>query len=159
VFDVPPGKLQLKIAVEGTGARIIDMDTREVDVPDLTGVQVGLTTPAVFSARTAREFRAIASDPHAVPTAERVFSRTQRLLIRFDAYAMGYKVPAVTARLLNRGGQEMVALIAQPDEKYPEEHLIDLPLSGLAAGEYLVEIKAKAEAGETTQMLAIRITS
>jgi hypothetical protein len=159
VFDAPPGKLQLRMSVEGTRAQVLDTDTREVDVPDLTAPQVTLTTPAVYSARTARDFRTLMADPDAVPTADREFSRTERLLIRFDAYGPGYTVPAVTARLLNRTGQPMTDLTAQPGEKYPQEHAIDLPLAGLAAGEYLIEIKAKGEAGEATEMIAIRITA
>jgi VWFA-related protein len=159
VFDAPPGKLQLRMSVEGTRAQVLDTDTREVDIPDLTAPQVTLTTPAVYSARTARDFRTLMADPDAVPTADREFSRTERLLIRFDAYGPGYTVPAVTARLLNRTGQAMTDLTAQPGEKYPQEHAIDLPLAGLAAGEYLLEIKAKGEAGEATEMIAIRITA
>ena len=53
----------------------------------------------------------------------------------------------------------MTDLVAKPDEKYPQEHSIDLPLAGLAAGEYLVEIKAKSQAGEASQMVAIKVTS
>jgi hypothetical protein len=159
VFDVPPGKLQLRIAVESAGSQVLDTDVREVDVPDMAAGDVKLTTPAVFSARTAREFRAIAADPGAVPTPDRQFSRTERLLIRFDAFGPGYSVPAVTARLLNRTGQEMTALSPQASDKYPEEHSLDLPLAAFAAGEYLIEIKAKGPSGEATQMVAIRVTS
>jgi VWFA-related protein len=159
VFDAPPGKLQLRMSVEGTRSQVLDSDAREVEIPDLTRPEVTLTTPAVYSARTVREFRALTANPDAVPTADREFSRTERLLIRFDAYGPGYTVPAVTARLLNRAGQAMTDLTAQSGETYPQEHSVDLPLAGLAAGEYLIEIKAKGEAGEATQMIAIRITA
>jgi len=159
VFDVAPGKLQLRMSVEGSRSQVLDTDVRTVDVPDLTSPQVTVTTPAVYAARTARDFRALAGDPDAVPTPDREFSRTERLLIRFDAYGPGYTVPAVTARLLNRAGQPMTDLVVTPDEKFPQEHSIDLPLASLAAGEYLVEIKAKGDAGESSQMVAIKVTS
>ncbi|MGE5357952.1 MAG: VWA domain-containing protein [Bacteroidales bacterium] len=159
VFEVPPGKLQLKMSVQGTRSQVIDVDTREIDVPDLTGPQVRVTTPAVFAARNAREFRTLSTDANAVPTADRVFSRTERLLIRFDAFGPGYTVPTVTAKLLSRGGQEMTTVPAQQGEKYPEEHSIDLPLAGLAAGEYVIQITAKGPAGDATEMVAIRIVS
>jgi VWFA-related protein len=159
VFDAPPGKLQLRVSVEGSREQVLDSEVRDLEIPDLTGPQVMLTTPAVYSARTARDFRTLTSDPDAVPTAGREFSRTERLLIRFDAYGPGYSVPGVTARLLNRTGQAMTDLTAQPAAKYPQEHSIDLPLAGLAAGEYLIEIKAKGEAGEATELVAIRITA
>ena len=138
---------------------MLDTDVRDVDVPDLTAPQVMLTTPAVFSARTAREFRTLTSDPNAVPTPGREFSRTERLLIRFAAYGPANTVPAVTVHLLSRGGQEMSALPAQANPASPPDHTIDLPLAGLAAGEYLIEIKAKGESGDATEMIAIRVTA
>jgi VWFA-related protein len=159
VFDAAPGKLQLRMSVEGSQSQVLDTDVRTIDVPDLTVPQVTLTSAAVYSARTARDFRTLTGDPDAVPTPDREFSRTERLLIRFDAYGPGYTVPAVTARLLNRAGQPMTDLAVMPDEKYPQEHSIDLPLANLAAGEYLIEIKAKSEAGEASQMIAIKVTS
>ena len=55
-------------------------------VRDLTAPVV-LGTPEVLRARTARDFRALASDPDAVPVAAREFSRTERLMIRVPAYA------------------------------------------------------------------------
>jgi hypothetical protein len=117
-----------------------------------------LSTPAVFSARTPRESRALSSDPDVVPTPDRQFSRTERLQIRFDAYAPGLAAPTVTARLLNRNGNEMSALTLQASAQHPGQHTIDLPLATLPSGEYLIEISAKGETGEATAMVAMRIT-
>jgi hypothetical protein len=158
VFDVAPGKLQLKLSVEGMRTKAMDSDTRDVDVPDLTEPKVALSTPAVYSARTAREFRVLAGDPAAVPTPGRQFSRTERLLIRVEAYGPG-PTPTVTARLLNRAGTEMSALQPQPDAASPGRCALDLALAPLAAGEYLIEIKAKGEGGEATQLVAFRVTA
>jgi VWFA-related protein len=159
VFDAPPGKLQLRVSVETAGSQVLDTDVRDVDVPDLTAPQVMLTTPAVYSVRTARDFRALVSDPNAVPTPDREFSRIERLLIRFAAYGPGNSVPALTVHLLSRGGQQMSALVVQASDKSPQEQSIDLPLSGMASGEYLIEIKAKGESGEATEIIAIRVTA
>ncbi len=158
-FDAPPGKLQLRVSVEGASAQVLDTDVSDLDVPDLTAPQVMLTTPALYSARTAREFRTLGTDPNAVPTPDREFSRTERLLIRFGAYGPGNTTPAVTVHLLSRGGQQMSELTAQPGAASPQEQTIDLPLAGLASGEYVIEIKAKGESGEATQMVAIRVTA
>jgi hypothetical protein len=55
--------------------------------------------------------------------------------------------PPVTARLLNRAGQSMADLPVQQRPGNPAE--IELPLSPLAAGEYLIELNAKSEGGST----------
>ncbi len=75
-------------------------------MPDLTTPQVAITTPRVFRARTARDMQALAADGNATPVIGREFSRSERLLIRFDVYAAGTDAPKATATLLNRGGRQ-----------------------------------------------------
>ncbi len=158
VFDVPPGPLQMKVTVEApsTSPRpdVIETYTREVLIPDLSGPRVALSTPAVFSARTPRDFRAVSSDPAAVPTVNRQFGRTDRLLIRFEVYG---SAPEVAARLLNRNGDAMTALPLQPGGQRAGEQIIDLPLSTLARGDYVIEIAARGPAGEAKELVAIRV--
>jgi VWFA-related protein len=157
VFDAKPGTLQLRLSVEGANAQVIDTDQRDVQVPDLTKAQVMLSTPQVFRAATPREFQTIANDPDAVPIASREFRRTERLLIRLEVYGPGTSKPATRATLLNRGGQKMsdVAVTAEPSGSLR----IDLPLAGLAPGEYLLEIAAKDEGGEAKELIPMRIVS
>ena len=157
VFDVPPGRMRLKLSVEGADTHVIETDAREVDVPDFSAPAVTLSTPAVFAARTVREFRALASEG-IVPTAERRFSRTERLLVRFEARGPGDSTPQVAARTLNRNGQEMAVLAVQPDAARAHAYTIDLPLAGFPPSEYLIEITAKGESGEAKQIVAIRAT-
>jgi hypothetical protein len=64
-----------------------------------------------------------------------------------------------TARLLNRGGTPMATVNVQPVGGDTGSFIIDLPLAGMAAGEYVLEIAAKNESGETTQMVGMRITN
>jgi hypothetical protein len=89
--------------------------------------------------------------PDAPPTSDREFSRTERLLVRAEAYAPGGTRPDVTARLLNRAGDGMADL---PVQGSPAGYVeVELPLSALAAGEYLIELVAKNPAGSTAQEL------
>ncbi len=81
-FEVPPGKMELRVAVEGDASQVLDSEVREITVPDLTSPQIALGTPAVFRARTARDFQQLKADVDAVPQTARDFSRTDRLLIR-----------------------------------------------------------------------------
>jgi hypothetical protein len=157
-FEVPPGRVQMKVTVEDASSMTIDSDARELTVPDLAAPDVGLSTPAVFRARTGPEAQALAKDTNAVPTIAREFRRTERLVIRSNAYGPGTDVPTVTARLLNRAGDAMQDL---PVPIPPASGLvqIDLPLASLAPGEYLIEVKAKGSAGEAKQLVAFRVTS
>ena len=150
-FEVPPGRLELKMIVEGARGQVIDSVGRDLTVPDFSTVTMSFGTPRVFRVRTIPELQALKSRPDAVPTTEREFSRTDRLFIRVEAYAPGGVAPPVTARLLNRAGQSMSALPVQQGPGRPAE--IELALSPLAAGEYLIEVNAKNEAGSTAQEL------
>ena len=88
------------------------------------------------------------------PTVGREFSRTERLLIRFDVY--GNATPA--AMLLNRNGQKM-ADVPVAAAAAGGTHQIDLGLGSVAAGEYLVEITAKGATGEAKELIPLRIGS
>jgi hypothetical protein len=92
-----------------------------------------------------------------VPSASREFRRTDRLVIRFDAYAPA-GTPEVSAKLLNRAGQAMVD-VPVSTQATGSTHQIDLPLASMAPAEYLVEINAKGEAGNARQLIAFRLVS
>lgn len=160
-FEADPGQMQLRIAVQGGagGSDALDTDVREIKVPDLTAPQAAISTPSVFRALNAREFRELNAAPDPVPTATREFRRTDRLLIRFEAYGPGNSVPQVTARVLNRGGKSMADLPVREPQGDTHFYQLDLPLAGFASGEYLVEIKAKGPEGEAQELVPVRITS
>ena len=159
VFDAPPGKLELRLTVEaaGTGGTL-DQEIRDLAVPDFTAPQASLSTPRVFRARTAREFTTIAADATAVPIAGREFARTERLLIRFDAYGPGTEKPEATAVLLNRAGGKM-ADVPIAVGTGGSTHQIDLSLASVPTGEYLVEITVKGSGGEVKELVPLRVTS
>jgi VWFA-related protein len=158
-FEVPPGKLQLRVAIEGAaGGTMLDSDDREVVVPDLTAPEVVLPTPRVFVTRNGIEYQSIRKDLSAVPTASREFRRTERLLVRTVASAPGGATVSVTSRLLNKQGQKMVDLPVAAAAAAGEPYVVDLPLSSLAPGEYLLELAATAEGQEPkTELVAFRV--
>jgi len=155
-FDVAPGKIQLRISVEGAVSQVLDSETREISVPDLTSAQATLGTASVLRARTAREFQQLRTDGDAVPTAGREFSRTEHLLVRVPAYGPGGTAPTLNVHLLNRAGSPMNELKAEPAPKTGEQQ-IDLPIAGLPPGEYVLEIKA-GDAGDASELVGFRVT-
>jgi VWFA-related protein len=159
VFDAPPGKLELRMTVEAAGSGgTLDSEIRDLTVPDFTAPQVSLSTPRVYRARTAREFQTLAADASAIPSPGREFSRTERLLIRFDAYGPGTDKPEVTAVLMNRAGQRMSDVQIAPGTA-AATHQIDLSLASIPTGEYLVEVTAKSASGEAKELVPFRLGS
>lgn len=153
-FDSAPGQVQLRMVVENERGQVIDSATQELTVPDFTSVQVSMSTPRVYRARTVREAQAVKADAGAAPLADRAFSRTERMVVRVGAYAPGGQAPDLSARLLNRSGKAMADVPVQADGG---EGIIDLALSPLAAGDYLVEINAKTSAGTAQELVAFKV--
>jgi hypothetical protein len=149
--------MQLRLSVEGAGAGVIDSEVREIVVPDLTTTQTTLGTPAVFRARTPRELQQLKGDAQAVPSTTREFSRMDRIFVRVAAYGAGS--PPVSAHLLNRAGQTMSELTVTPPVAPATDSIVDVPVAGIAPGEYLIELKAAGEGGEAKELVGIRVTS
>jgi hypothetical protein len=157
-FDVNPGKIQLRMSVTGAASQVLDSETREIAVPDLTSTQTMIGTPEVLRARTARELQQLKSDPAGIPIAAREFSRTDRLIIRVPAYGPGGTTPTLSVHLLGRAGNAMSELAPAPAPTAGMQQ-VELPLAALAPGEYVVEIKATGEGGEATEHVGFRVTS
>ncbi len=152
-FDAPPGALELRLSVEGVGAGgVLDSEIRTITIPDLTAPDAAISTPRVHRARTALDFRTISADAAAIPAIARDFSRSERLLIRFDVY--GNATP--TALLMNRNGQRM-ADIPVATVSVGGTHQIDMSLAAIASGEYLIEITVKGATGEVKELIPLRV--
>lgn len=159
-FDAKPGPLDLRITIEGDGTGTLDSEDRDLVVPDLAAPELMLSTPRVWFARNAREFTALASGATTPPVAAREFRRTDRLLIRVDAFSPGSTPAAVTAQLLNQQGAKMTDVAVAAPTAAGEAYTVDLPLASYAAGQYLLELTANAEGHKpVTELVAFRIGS
>lgn len=153
VFEMAPGRLRVRMSIQDAAQQVLDSDVRSISIRDMSrGVTIG--TPEMLRARNAREFRALDSDV-AVPVASREFSRAERLLIRFDAYDSADTPVAVTARLASRMGPMRALRVTDASGR----HEIDLPLAGLATGEYIVELSATGAGGEAKDVITFRVTT
>jgi VWFA-related protein len=157
-FDAKPGKMTLRLSVEGAGSQVLDTEVREITVPDMSSAQTTVGTAEVFRARTPRELAQLKADVDAVPSPGREFSRTDRLLIRVPAYGPGGTTPVLSIHLLNRGGSAMNELPSTPSST-PSIQQIEVPLSGLAPGEYVLEIKASGDGGDAKELVGFRVTA
>ena len=156
-FTTVPGQVDMRMVVENARGQVIDSTTQTITVPDYAKTQVSFSTPRIYRARTAREMLQLRNNPDATPSATRDFSRAERMLIRFDAYAAGGAKPDVTAKLLNRAGVTMSDVPIQAADGKPFQ--IDFPLASLAAGEYVIQIDAKTASGTAQQMIGFKVGS
>jgi VWFA-related protein len=155
IFELPPGRLRLRMSIQDSASTVLDEDVRELSIRDLKG-DVAVGTLEILRARTAREFRTLEAAA-AVPVASREFSRAEHLLIRFRAYGAAGTSPAVSAQLLDRAGHAMRPLDVVGAAS-AGDHTIDLPLAGFAPGDYFIEVKASGGAREATERAAFRVT-
>jgi VWFA-related protein len=156
VFDAPPGKVQLRVTVEGSAAQTLDTETRELTVPDMTSAQTTLGTPMVLRARTIPELNKLKADPDAVPSAAREFNRIERLVVRVPVYGPP-GAATIKAHILNRAGSAISEVPVTPSPKADVQQ-IELPLATLAPGEYVLEIKTGDQDGDAKELLGFRVT-
>ena len=157
-FDAKPGKLDLRLTIEGDGTGTLDTEDRELMVPDLSVPELLLGTPKLWFARSAREFAALAAGADVPPTATREFRRTDRLLIRVEAFGPGTEPPTVTARLLNQQGDKMGDITVTPPLTPGGAYTVDLPLANYATGQFLLELSADGEGHKpVSELVAFRI--
>ena len=154
-FEVPPGRMQLRVTVQNAAGQVLDSSTNDVNVPDYTVPQVTLGTPRLFRARTPRDVQAVKANPSATPSPDRTFARTERLLVRVDAYGPGTARPVVTARLLNRSGTSMFDVPVQDSEAGAAELEPPVLLAGGGGGPS--ELNAKAGESSAQEMVAFRV--
>ena len=92
----------------------------------------------------------------ALPAVAREFSRTERILIRFQVY--GRAGSARSGAVLNNLGNQMAAF-PEPT-RLPDGTLeVELGLGPLAPGEYVIEIVGEAGTEKAQSLLAIRVTA
>jgi VWFA-related protein len=156
-FDAPAGPLRVRVTSSNAKGIRIDNEEESLDVPDFTHTGPQLTAAFLYRGRTARDLQQVRATELPTPAVSPIFSRTERVLIRFGAYGPSGTVPKITMRLLNQNGDALAALpapVANPRGDMEGE----LGLSSFPPGDYLVEIVAET-AGETAKRLVgLRVT-
>ncbi len=155
-FEADPGELELNAAIEDEYGDVLDRAVNEVTIPDFTGTDVALSTPAVHRAQNELQLRQLVDNPDALPTATRFFRRTEALLVRVEAYTPGNMPSVVTAKLLSREGTPMRDLPVEAPSA-GEQHQLTLQLAPFPRGDYLIEISAASGDDAASTLVAFRI--
>jgi VWFA-related protein len=156
-FELPAGASKLKIQVLNRGNDMLDMEVRDIAVPDLWTPALAVSTPRVIRARDGRHFQMLAADRDAAGTPVREFRRSDRLLIRFAVYAKDAAAPTITARLVSKTGGVLATLPVAPSAATSATHQVDLPLVNLGAGDYALRIEAVSGDATVTELIALRV--
>ena len=160
-FQAPPGKLEMRLTIEGDGTGTLDTEDRDLVVPDLSAPEVMLSTPQrVVRAQRARVHRAhhrhgAGADrdprvpPHRPPAgAPRRLRAGQRadLHDRAAAESAGHEDDRCAGESARR--------------RRCRPYSIDLALASFAAGQYLLEITANSEGHKpVSELVAFRLGS
>ena len=156
-FSVAPGDAKVVLTVRDKENRVLDTETRIVNVPAAVGQNLAWSSPALFRVRSPIEMRAINKDPDPPPFAGREFSRTDRLLVRLALYGTAADA-TVTSRLVSRqGGRQLATLPIAPLAGREGVYQIDLPLQSVAPGEYVINVEATKGDEKTETFVAIRV--
>ena len=154
-FEAEPGSIELNVAIEDEYGDVLDRAVDELTVPDFTGPDLALSTPAVLRAQNVLELRRVSENSEALPTASRYFRRTDHLLVRFEAYTPGDTAAVVRGELLNREGTSMLEL---PVEQLSSgTHQVSLQLAPFPRGDYLVQMSVSSGDQTATTLVAFRI--
>jgi VWFA-related protein len=155
-FDAPVGPVRVDMKILDVTGVVLDTDARDLTVPKPQSAGPTIYSPAVLRARSAREFRDLAANPNAAPVPTRDFRRTDRLLVRVPALDASGSPLTVSATLLNRWRQPMRTIDPMGEQSAPITQF-DLPLAGLAPGEYTLRLSVAAPGGIVSEHLTFRV--
>jgi VWFA-related protein len=153
-FSAPPGAVHLDFTVRDSTGEVIDREQRELPIPNPEKTTLALATPVLSRARNAAELRALTAEPQPSVFAGRDFSRTDRLVVHVAPYGSAAAQANVTAELVGRRGATLVELPMKPARG---GYQLDLPLTSLATGEFLIAIVARTEGDRVEAFVPIRI--
>ena len=156
-FAMPPGSTKVQVSVRDAEDRVIDTEVRTIIVPDLEGSALVWSTPVLLRARTPIELRALIADADAPPFAGNELARGDRLLVRTTLFGSGAGT-TVTSRLVSRAGRDLVALPIAPLAGRPGLYQVDLPLSSVAPGEYVIALTAKRGTETVEAFVSVRVS-
>jgi VWFA-related protein len=155
-FTAPAGPVRIDMKILDAKGVVLDTDARDVAVQQPRAGAAALYAPGILRARSAREFRDLAGDPAAAPTPLREFRRTERLIVRVPGTDAAGAAAAITATLLNRWRQPMRNVDPLP-ERWGTITQFDLPLAGLAPGEYTLRVSIASPSGAVAEHVTFKV--
>jgi VWFA-related protein len=155
-FAAPPGPLKLTVTVRDSAGDVVDKETRTIAVPDPASA-LWISTPAVFRTQNALEYRTLDRSLTARAFPGREFARSDRLLVRFFVHGSAASAATVSARMLSQWGKDLAELPLTRPPQQASAYEIDLPLSAVARGEFLIAVTAATGADRVRAFIPLRV--
>jgi len=158
-FPSPAGSIRIRVTPQNARGQKLDTIELSHSVPDYSSPTVTLTSPQIYRGRTAFDLNAIRKAASPIPSASRLFSRTERLIVRFDAFGAGTAPPAVKLRLLSREGKPLMDLPA-PTLLSGNQFEAEINLNVCnPPGDFILEFTASSGTETSVTLVAIRVRS
>lgn len=110
--------------------------------------------PRLWIVRRPADLREVLGDDPPEPASGREFARTDRLILRFAVGGSDAAQATATAALVDRRGKRLVDL---PLTSEPAGWRLDLPLSSIARGDYVLALEAKAGESRVAAYVPLRV--
>jgi VWFA-related protein len=127
--------------------------------PDPPVEALGVTLPRLWRVQRPGELAAVMSAAPPAPFTGRVFTRNDRLVIRFAMSGPLAAQAAVSVALLDRRGKRLTGLPFAAEPGHAAEWVIDLPLTSIARGDYAVEIAGVQGELKAAAYLPLRVAA
>lgn len=124
-------------------------------VPDPPMPELQVFTTGLWRVQRPVELRQVMSDAPPPAHAGRSFTTADRLIIRFRVEGPAAGAATIAAGLVDRRGKRLTDLPLTHDQG---TSLIDIPLTSIARGDYLIGIEATSNGQRTAAYLPIRVT-
>jgi VWFA-related protein len=130
---------------------------RTILSPEGGSSALAMAEPRVWVVRRPAELRDVLGDAPPPPIDRREFARTDRLIVRVNLAGSLAGEAQVTARLLGKGGARLTDLPLTRVEHIDPAWRVDLPLSSIARGDYVIALEAAAGVLRAAAYLPIRV--
>jgi len=158
-FDAPAGPIRLTVATQNARGQLLDTSDLSDFIPDYSSTGPTITAPAMYRGRTPFDIATIRKAASPVPSATRLFSRSERLLVRFDVYGPDGQPLQVTMRVLTRAG---VVLNDLPAPTLLSGHTFEADINLMnfnPPGDFILEVTAIAGTEKVVRLVGIRVKS
>lgn len=127
---------------------------KTVLTPDPPLAAIAVPEPSLWVVRRPADLRDVLSDTPPPASTARVFTRTDRLIVRFSVTGTAAEDAPVTVALVDRRGKRLTEL---PATREAGGWRVDLPLSSIARGDYLLALEARAGSDRAVAYLPLRV--